>query len=95
MIALDHSFIPARACGWLVLSRNSGVLRYDRLRAPREDRAVRWPVKGSRARIVLAMNVLSAAELPDCIAKLGNYAAGYYALRAMRVLRTLGVARED
>lgn len=92
MIALDHSFIPARASGWLTLSRNSGVLRYDRLCAPLEDRAVRWPVKGSR--IVLAMNVLSAAELPDTIAKLGSYAAGYYALRAMRVLRALGVARE-
>lgn len=94
MIALDHACIPSRARGWLVLSRSGGVLRYDSLRAPREDSAVRWPVKGSRSRIVLAMNVLSASELPDIIAKLGNYAAGHYAIRAMRMLRALGVARE-
>lgn len=94
MIALDHSFIPARASGWLVLSRSGGVLHYDRLRAPREPDAVRWPVKGSRAAIVRAQNVLSATGWLEEIAGADNVSIAPLALRAARLLRALGVCRE-
>ena len=94
MIALDHACIPSRACGWLVLSRSGGVLRYDRLRAPLEDRAVRWPVKGSRAAVVRAQNVLSATGWLEEIAASDNVRVAPLALRAARLLRALGVCRE-
>lgn len=94
MIALDHAMIPARASGWLVLSRSGGVLRYDSLRAPLEDNAVRWPVKGSRTAVVQAQNVLSATGWLEEIAAADNVRIAPLALRAARLLRSLGVCRE-
>lgn len=94
MIALDHACIPSRASGWLTLSRSGGVLRYESLRAPREDNAVRWPVKGSRAAVVRAQNVLSATGWLEEIAAADNVRIAPLALRAARLLRSLGVCRE-